>query len=70
MKNSKTVHWIGLLLVGLAFSACTRCVNCSDCPAGVSLNSEQICEDDFNNKEAFDRQVQLNEGYGCTCTEE
>lgn len=68
MKKLGQILGMSLLVIG--FAACTRCVNCDDCPVGVTLSTTQLCEDDFNNKEAFDRQVQINEGYGCTCIEE
>ena len=66
----KLLHITLLIISTIVVSSCTKCVTCSDCPVGVSLSTEQVCEDDFNNKEAFDRQVQINEGYGCTCIEE
>jgi hypothetical protein len=69
-KKIRSIQIIGLLTLSLSFFSCKQCVTCSQCPPGVSLNSEEICEDDFNNKEAFNLQIQINEGYGCTCAKE
>lgn len=71
MKNKglRFVAGCTMLLSLLALAGCeARCVTCTDCPAGVTLVSEEICEDDFNSKEAYDQQIQLIEGYGCTCS--
>ncbi|MEM7036663.1 MAG: hypothetical protein AAF570_06755 [Bacteroidota bacterium] len=56
-----------MLFATLALAGCTRCVNCSDCPAGAEPESGEYCENDFNSKEDFDQQIAIIEGFGCTC---
>lgn len=53
----------------LLLAGCTRCVTCNACPAGVTLESEELCEDDFNSQTDFDQAVELAEGFGCTCAD-
>ena len=61
---------LSLLFSAIGFFSCTRCVTCDQCPQTVSLSSEEICENDFASKEAFDREIQIVEGYGCTCVDQ
>lgn len=42
-------------------------MNCGDCPTGVELESDVICEDDFSSAAAFDEAIDLTESFGCTC---
>lgn len=58
-----------LLAFSLFFAGCTRCVTCGQCPSGVTLESDEICEDDFNTQEDFDQAVELAEGFGCSCAD-
>jgi hypothetical protein len=58
-----------LLITSLFFAGCTRCVTCGQCPTGVTLESDEMCEDDFNTQEDFDQAVQLAEGFGCSCAD-
>lgn len=51
-------------------SGCTRCVDCGSCPAGVQLESEEICEDEFASTADYEQAVDVAEGFGCTCVEQ
>lgn len=57
------------MLVALVFLGCetNRCSTCNDCPNGVQLESEVICEDDFSSADSYDQAVELAESFGCTC---
>ena len=69
-KTYKHLLLLIMILFGLGFSACTRCVSCTDCPPGVTLESDELCENDFNSKADFDQAVDLAESFGCTCLAE
>lgn len=56
-----------IFVMGMALASCSRCVSCTDCPVGTTLESDEYCENDFNSKEDFDQQIQLLENFGCTC---
>ena len=52
----------------IGFSPCQKCVECTDCPAGVSLDQTEFCESDFDSKDDYNSAVVLIEAFGCDCT--
>ncbi len=57
---------LGAFLV-ISFAACNKCVTCGSCPAGVTLDQAEICQNDFDSKADYDAVVALTEAFGCTC---
>lgn len=66
--NTRKYLLVLALLTGL-FSACApdNCVTCGDCPNGTQLESEELCESDFNSTSDYRDAIELTESYGCTC---
>lgn len=65
-----------MLLLTVGYTACgNKCVECGDCPDGITLTdangndaaSVEICEEDADSKEEYDQAVSLIEGLGCEC---
>lgn len=51
-----------------AMTSCKKCVECTDCPTGVTFTEgNEICEDDFDSKDDYDAAVSVIEAFGCTC---
>lgn len=64
MKNILIALFVGALSVGI--SSCQKCVECDNCPLGVSGDA---CVEDFDSKEDYDAAVANAEALGCDCTE-
>ena len=69
LKMSRSVTLIAVILFGIGISGCTKCTSCTDCPNGVTLESSELCENDFNSKADFDQAVDLAISFGCTCVD-
>ena len=56
------------LVIGLmmGFASCQKCVECDNCPLGVSGDA---CVEDFNSKEDYEAAVANAEALGCDCKE-
>jgi hypothetical protein len=50
-----------------ALSSCNKCVECGDCPSGITLSETEFCKDDFSSKEEYDQAVAVVEAFGCDC---
>ena len=51
----------------IGFSSCQKCVECNDCPTGVTLDQAEFCESDFDSKDDYNSAVALVEAFGCDC---
>ena len=68
--------FIVLVFISAFVSSCSKkCVECSDCPDGITLtnasgesvSSLEMCEEDYDSKEDYDQSVSLAEDFGCDC---
>lgn len=64
MKKLFTVFFIGALAVGA--SSCQKCVECDNCPFGISGDA---CREDFDSNEDYEAAVANARAAGCDCTE-
>ena len=55
-----------LVFIGIGFSSCQKCVECENCPLGISADA---CVEDFDSKEDYEQAVSDAEAVGCDCTE-
>ncbi len=55
-----------LVCIGIGFSSCQKCVECENCPLGITGDA---CVDDFDSKEDYEQAVSDAEAVGCDCTE-
>ena len=61
--------------LGFGLTSCNKCQTCGSCPDGVTLvdeddnevESQEFCEDDFDNKSDYELTISLAESVGCTC---
>ena len=58
---------IAVALLSTFFTSCSKCVDCADCPDEVTLEQTEICQDDFDSKDDYNRAVALTEAFGCEC---
>ena len=56
-----------LFVSGSLFSSCKKCVECVDCPAEITLDQSEICEEDFDSKEDYKAAIELIQAFGCNC---
>jgi predicted aldo/keto reductase-like oxidoreductase len=56
-----------LFVSGSLFTSCKKCVDCTDCPEGITLDQTEICEDDFDSKADYKTAIELVEAFGCNC---
>ena len=56
-----------IALISVFFTSCSKCVDCTDCPDEVTLEQTEICQDDFDSKEDYNKAVALAEAFGCEC---
>ena len=56
-----------LLFITIFFASCSKCVDCGDCPDGVTLETTELCQNDFDSKDDYDAAVALIEAIGCAC---
>jgi hypothetical protein len=61
----KLIIPITFLLIGF-MGSCQKCVECENCPFGVSGDA---CMDEFDSKEDYEAAVANAEALGCDCTE-
>lgn len=47
-------------------TSCQKCVECDNCPLGISGDA---CMDEFDSKEDYEAAVANAEAAGCDCTE-
>jgi hypothetical protein len=74
MKNSRFSILL-LAIFAFALTSCSTCVDCGDCPEGITLTdangadatSVEICEDDADSKEEYDDAIAIIEALGCEC---
>ena len=52
----------------LSFSSCQKCVDCSQCPTGVTLDQTEFCDSDFDSNDDYNSAVALIEAFGCECS--
>lgn len=64
MKKLFAVLFVGALAFGA--SSCQKCVECDNCPLGLSGDA---CMEDFDSKEDYEAAVANAEAAGCDCTE-
>ena len=55
-----------LFVLALGASSCQKCVECDNCPFGVSGDA---CMDEFDSKEDYEAAVANAEALGCDCKE-
>ena len=65
--KKKFLKIIAIALISSFFTSCSKCVDCADCPEEVTLDSSEICQDDFDSKDEYDDAVALIEAFGCEC---
>ena len=56
-----------LLFITIFFASCSKCVDCGDCPDGVTIETTELCQNAFDNKDEYDQAVALIEAFGCEC---
>jgi hypothetical protein len=56
-----------LAVSALFFTSCKKCVECTDCAEGVTLDQTEYCQDDFDSKDEYNSAVALIEAFGCDC---
>lgn len=56
-----------LLALAFTFASCNKCVDCGDCPEGVTLEKTELCQDDFDSKDDYDAAVAIIEAFDCEC---
>ena len=70
------LNLIILFISSFTLISCSKkCVECSECPAEVSLTDAsgndvtvlEVCEDDFDTKEDYNEVITLTEAFGCEC---
>lgn len=70
------LNLIILFISSFTLISCSKkCVECSECPAEVSLTDAsgndvtvlEVCEDDFDTKEDYNEAISLTEAFGCEC---
>jgi len=49
-------------LFAISFSSCNKCQDC-ECYG----DTEEVCEDDYDNKDDYKADIALAEAFGCTC---
>lgn len=62
-------------LFTFSLAACSNCVECGDCPTGITLTdaagndvtSLEVCEEDATSKEEYEQAVDVIEALGCEC---
>lgn len=64
MKKILIPLFVAVLAVGA--SSCQKCVECDNCPFGVTGDA---CMEDFDTKEDYEAAVANAEALGCDCTE-
>ncbi|MCB9192286.1 MAG: hypothetical protein H6602_11530 [Flavobacteriales bacterium] len=50
----------------IGVSSCQKCVECDNCPFGITGDA---CMDEFDSKEDYEAAVANAEALGCSCTE-
>jgi hypothetical protein len=74
MKKNYLKIFVALAFV-FSLGACSNCVECGDCPEGVTMtdasgndvSSLEVCEEDAASKEEFDQGIEIIEALGCDC---
>ena len=62
----KTILPLFLLAFAIGISACQKCVECTNCPLGLSGDA---CMDEFDSKDDYNAAVANSRAAGCDCTE-
>ena len=62
----KRLFPILLFVAALGVSSCQKCVECTNCPLGISGDT---CVDEFDSKEDYEAAVADARALGCDCTE-
>ena len=56
-----------LAVSALFFTSCKKCVECTDCAEGITLEQTEYCQDDFDSKDDYKEAVEFLEDLGCEC---
>lgn len=63
MKKKSLFHFVlGTLALAVGLVSCKKCQTCT-----YDGYTEEVCQDDFENKEAYKAYIKLAEAYGAKC---
>lgn len=62
----KRIFPVLLFVVTIGISSCQKCVECVNCPLGISGDA---CVDEFDSKADYEQAVADAEALGCDCTQ-
>ncbi len=62
----KKLFPVFLLVVAFGATSCQKCVECDNCPLGISGDA---CMDEFDSKSDYEQAIADAEALGCDCTE-
>ena len=56
------------IIVSISIASCKKkCVECGNCPTGITLDKTTLCRDDFASQDEYDQAVAVTKAFGCDC---